>query len=101
SDELNYVGNMKKNAAKATALLRRVVDEAPGTPWAVMAQRELQFGFGLRLEQRFVPPPPPAPRNARPGNNKPKKRVLFAPQARKPAAPAKAVRPKPPVLPKL
>jgi len=101
SNELNYAGNLKKSAAKATALLRRVVDEAPGTPWAVMAQRELRFGFGLRLEQRFVPPPPPAPRNTRPGNNTPKKRVLFAPQARKPAAPAKVVKPKPPVLPKL
>lgn len=100
SAELNFAGNQKKAAATATALLQRVVDEAPGTPWAVMAQRELQHGLGLRIEQRFVPPPPPPPRNQN-ANNTPRKNVLFANQATKPAAPKKVARPTPPVLPKL
>lgn len=100
SRELNFAGNQKKTAAKATALLQRVIDEAPGTPWAVLAQRELQYGFGLKIKQSFVPPPPPRPRNNNP-NNTPRKRVLFAAEQRKPAAPKKIVKPKPPVLPKL
>jgi hypothetical protein len=101
SQELNFAGNQKKNATKAMALLQRVIDEAPGTPWAVMAQRELQHGIGLKIKQSFVPPPPPPPRNNNPANNTPRKRVLFAPEQRKPAAPKKIVKPKPPVLPKL
>jgi len=101
SRELNFAGNQKKNAAKAMALLQRVIDEAPGTPWAVMAQRELQHGIGLKIKQSFVPPPPPAPRNNNPANNTPRKRVLFAAEQRKPAAPKKIVKPKPPVLPRL
>ena len=101
SRELNFAGNQKKTAAKATTLLQRVIDEAPGTPWAVLAQRELQHGFGLQIKQSFVPPPPPPPRNNNPANNTPRKRVLFAPEQRKPAAPKKIVKPKPPVLPKL
>jgi hypothetical protein len=100
SVELNYSGNLKKSAAKATALLQRVIDEAPGTPWAVLAKRELQNGFGLKIEQRFVPPPPP-PTRAQAAAAANRKRVLFAQQQRKPAAPKKKVKATPPVLPKL
>ena len=35
----------------------QIIDEAPGTPWAVLAQRELKDGMGLTVEHRFIPPP--------------------------------------------
>lgn len=96
---INYAGNYRRVAEKAQALLELVVEEAPGTPWAVLAQRELKDGFGVRIEQRFIPPPPPRP----PGANKPaprKKRVLFQPEQKKQAAKKPAPPPKP-VLPNL
>lgn len=96
---INYAGNMRKTAAKAEEYLSRIIREAPGTPWAVLAQRELKDGFGVRIDQKFIPPPPPPPpRPAAP----PGKTVLFAPEPEKPkpAAPKPPPPPKP-VLPKL
>ncbi|MBI1313185.1 VWA domain-containing protein [bacterium] len=98
SQKLNYAGTMKKTATLAEELLQRVVDEAPGTPWAVLAARELKDGFGIEIEQRYVAPPPPrppAPRNAA----VPKNKVQFVAEPKKPTPPP----PKPPkpVLPKL
>jgi hypothetical protein len=88
----------KKGAALATDLLNRVITEAPGTPWAIMAARELQSPFGVRVEERFIPPPPPPSQNK--ANNAPQKpRPLFVPEPK--AAPPKAIKPPPPVLPKL
>ena len=59
--ELHHVTNMKKQAVTAEEHLKRVLNEAPGTPWALLAARELKDGFGLRLTERFIPPPPLAP----------------------------------------
>ena len=88
----------RKGAQLAVELLNRVVTEAPGTPWAIMAARDLQFPFGIRVEERFIPPPPPRPQNtAQPAPQKP--RPLFVPEPKKQAPPAPP--PKPPVLPKL
>jgi hypothetical protein len=87
----------KKGAQLATDLLNRVVAEAPGTPWAIMAARELQHPFGLRVEERYIPPPPPSQNKTNPQPTKP--RPLFVPEPR--SAPPKTPPPKPPVLPKL
>ena len=102
STKINYAGNLKKVAQKAQDLLQRVVDEAPGTPWAVLAQRELKDGMGIEIQQRFVPPPPPAPpRRANP-NNKVRRNVQFAAEQKKKAAPPTAPKPRPkPKLPNL
>ena len=45
-------------AAEAKRLLQRVVDEHPGTPWALLAQRELKDPFGFRWVEANVPPRP-------------------------------------------
>jgi hypothetical protein len=45
-------------AKEARALLRRVVDDHPNTPWALLAQRELKDPFGLKWVETNVPPPP-------------------------------------------
>jgi hypothetical protein len=97
--KINYAGNFRRVAEKSRTLLELVVDEAPGTPWAVLAQRELKDGFGIKIEQRFIPPPPPRP--ARPRNPAPKKKVLFQPEQKKQAPKKPAPPPKPPVLPNL
>lgn len=96
---INYAGNLRKTAAKAEDYLQRVLREAPGTPWAILAQRELKDGFGAKIDQKFIPPPPPAPPRAA---TPPRKTVLFAPEPEKPKKPEPKPAPPPkPVLPKL
>lgn len=98
-DKLNYAAPLKKTAQQATEWLEKVVHEAPGTPFAVMAARELKDPLGLRVIQRFVPPVqrrPGRPRAAAP--NRP--RVIFAKKKNTPP-PRPAPPPKPPRLPKL
>ena len=88
----------RKGAQLAADLLNRVVAEAPGTPWAIMAARELQNPFGIRVEERFVPPPASTQGKAQPPA-KQKPGPLFQPEPQKKQAPPPP--PKPPVLPKL
>jgi hypothetical protein len=47
------------------------VKDNPGTPWAVLAQRELKDPFGFRVDETYVAPPPPPPK-PKPGTNPPK-----------------------------
>ncbi len=98
-DKLNYAAPFKKTARQATEWLEKVVNEAPGTPFAVMAARELKDPLGLRVIQRYVPPV--QRRAGRPGPATPNRpRVLFANKKNTP--PAKpAPPPKPPRLPRL
>jgi len=95
---LVYAVNFRRTAQKAQELLRRVVAEAPNTPWGILAARELRHPFGLRIVQRFIPPPKPRPRNV----GSAKKRILLAPDPRKKRPPKKpAPKPRPPKLPRL
>jgi hypothetical protein len=71
---------MEKMAREAQAYLERVVDEHPGTPWAVLAERELKAPLGWEWTEDHTgvnnPPPaqpapavvqpPPPPRPAQP-----------------------------------
>jgi hypothetical protein len=56
-------------AQETEELLRRVIKEHPGTPWALMAERELKDPFGLKWVEITVPPPPKPNNNA--GNPSP------------------------------
>ena len=47
--------------AEAERLLRRCIRANPGTPWAYLAQRELEHPFGTSARQIVVPRPPPQP----------------------------------------
>ena len=38
------------------------IDLNPGTPWALLAQRELKDPLGLKIEEAYVAPPPPPPK---------------------------------------
>jgi hypothetical protein len=78
----------ERYVAEAKAALQRVVKEHAGTPWGMLAERELKDPLGLRWVETKVPPPP----KPRPGNNNP------PPQRRKKE---QAPPPKPPEPPKL
>lgn len=55
----------KKLLEKGRAYLTRVVEQHPGTPWAMLAERELAVPLGWAWEQTYEAPPKPRP----PGNN--------------------------------
>lgn len=56
----------EKLAEKARVYLQRVVDEHPGTPWAMVARRELDTPIGWKWRQTYTQPPEMV---ARSGNN--------------------------------
>jgi hypothetical protein len=59
--EIHLTDKAAEAAAEASRLLQRVVDEHPGTPWELLAQREMKDPLGLKWVETFVPPPPKAP----------------------------------------
>ncbi len=65
-DEVHYSARAAAAAEEATELLQRVVSEHRGTPWALLAQRELKDPFGFKWVETYVPPPQ---RNNNAGNN--------------------------------
>ena len=64
-----------KLADKAKTYLQRVVELHPETPWALIAQRELDTPIGWQWRQIYTTPPGERPRggngNRRPQNNRP------------------------------
>jgi hypothetical protein len=54
SDAIQYSERAAAAAAEAKALLKNVVDEHPGTPWAVLAQRELNHPLGFKWMETYV-----------------------------------------------
>lgn len=75
---------------KAQTYLNRVVDEHEGTPWAMLAKRELQTPIGWKWSQTYTAPPQPRQRNNNNNNNN----VPRVPQPRENVMP-KALRPPP------
>jgi hypothetical protein len=57
--ELRLAPTLKQQAEEAERLLRRCVEQNPDTPWAYLAQRELDHGLGIAIGQSVIPPPPP------------------------------------------
>lgn len=58
--EVRFSEKAAAAAKEAEALLKRVVDEHPATPWALLAERELQNPLGFKWVEAYVPPPKPA-----------------------------------------
>ncbi len=97
--KVNYASGLQKLATKAEQHLRQVLEDAPGTPWAVLASRELQDGFGIRVVESYVAPPPPPKPNTNPAKARPRPKFAPEPTAPRPSGPPA---PKvPPPLPKL
>ena len=70
SDKIMSGSSMEKQAEKAQGYLQRVVDEHPGTPWAMIAKQELADSMGWMWSETFRNVNPP-PRPPVPGNNNP------------------------------
>jgi hypothetical protein len=58
SEEVLSGDKVAQVAKEAQALLKRVEDNHPNTPWALLAHRELKDPMGLKWVETFVPPPP-------------------------------------------
>ncbi len=85
--EVHLKGKEITDAEEAKQLLERVIKDHAGTPWALLAKRELKDPFGFRWEEVTVPPPP--------------KRNESDAEAKKKKAEKKAEPMKPAELPKL
>ncbi|RIK61692.1 MAG: hypothetical protein DCC65_18565 [Planctomycetota bacterium] len=67
ADEHFAASGLEKIAAKARTYLEGVVRDHPGTPWAMLAERELATPLGWRWDEDYTFIPPPAePGEARP-----------------------------------
>ncbi len=54
---IQFSDNAKAASAEAQKLLERVVHDHPTTPWALLAQRELEHPLGFKWAETYVPPP--------------------------------------------
>jgi len=66
-DEISVGSKWEREAAQAKELLREVVEEHPGTPWAHLASKELEVPLGWKWKEEFTDLAPRQP--AGPGNN--------------------------------
>jgi hypothetical protein len=90
----------KKLSADAARLLKRTIDDAPDTPWALLAQRDLSIPFGFEVIQKYDPPPKPAEQRRGPATPG-KKQVQLADDTRQKKKAAPPPPAPPPKLPKL
>lgn len=67
SDEISVGSQLEKLGERARMYLNRVVTEHPGTPWAMLAERELKDKIGWTWKEEFTDLSPPAREGA--GNN--------------------------------
>ncbi len=72
SDEVSVGSKWKREAETARMLLENVVAEHSGTPWELLAKKELEVPIGWKWTEDFTDLSPPTPR--RPGNNNPNPR---------------------------
>ena len=68
ANEISVGGQYTKAAEKATELLTRVAQEHAGTPWALLAERELASPIGWRWQDSFTDLTPRRPGNTGVGN---------------------------------
>ncbi|MBX3419281.1 MAG: VWA domain-containing protein [Pirellulaceae bacterium] len=68
ADSIQTGSQMATMADKARKLLQQVVEEHPGTPWAMLAQKELSTPLGWEWKESFTQPPP-TPREIAANNN--------------------------------
>ena len=90
-DEVSTGSQLAKAAKEAEGYLQRVVDEHPGTPWALLASRELKTPLGWKWTEEFTDLSPPPNRTvANNNNNRPRpasddqKKMLKKPPPKRP-----------------
>jgi hypothetical protein len=92
TDKISVDSKLDKEAKQATELLRSVAEKHKGTPWALLAERELSHQLGWEWSESFTDLDPPA----KPGNRPP--RVTPPPAVPKDDA-ARMLAPPPPKRP--
>jgi hypothetical protein len=70
ADEISVGTALEKLAQQARQYLQRVVQEHPGTPWALLAQRELQQPLGWKWQELYTGVNAPPPQIAAMPNNR-------------------------------
>ena len=65
ADTVTTGSRSEKLANKAKTYLQRVVDKHPDTPWAMIAQRELNIPIGWKWRQTYTLPPEMQERRSR------------------------------------
>jgi hypothetical protein len=81
SDEVTVDSQLAAAAEKAKTLLTRVAKDHAGTPWALMAEKDLAMPLGWTWEESYTAPPAPmrqGPANPNPVNpapNRPAEKV--------------------------
>lgn len=65
-DKINVDSKLEKEGNQATELLRSVTEKHKGTPWALLAERELSHPLGWEWNESYTDLDPPPKANARP-----------------------------------
>lgn len=68
SDKVETGSRDAQLADKAKKYLSRVIEEHPGTPWALIAEHELRIPIGWEWRQSYTAPPEPREERMRNGN---------------------------------
>ena len=90
SEDVSQVGSQtEKTAKQALAILERVVQEHPGTPWALLAAEELKRPLGYTWVEKHTGVNDPKKEGGGGGNTPSaraddKKRMLAAPKPKRP-----------------
>ncbi|MCC6510397.1 MAG: VWA domain-containing protein, partial [Pirellulaceae bacterium] len=92
ADEVSVGSKLEKESQTARDILTQVSQQHAGTPWAILANRELKNPIGWKWVEEFTDLAPPRPQ-ARPNNNPPppptaaqdeQARMLKAPPPKRP-----------------
>ncbi|MEC7565904.1 MAG: vWA domain-containing protein [Planctomycetota bacterium] len=71
ANEITVGSQYSKAGEQARQLLESVVEQHPGTPWALLAKRELSNPIGWRWQESYTDLTPPRQGNGGNGNNNP------------------------------
>lgn len=69
ADKADVGSQLEKVAERARFYLKRVIDEHPGTPWALLAKQELETPVGWEWKEEYTAPPPPPGMGGNGNNN--------------------------------
>ncbi len=93
ANEISTGSQAEKLAERARMYLERVIANHPDTPWAVLAEQELQTPIGWRWTESYTRPPEPQPQRPRNNNNN-NRQARQRPQQQAPAPPPRRPPPK-------
>jgi hypothetical protein len=68
-NEISVGSRLEKEAQAARQLLQEISEKHKGTPWGLLAQRELSQPLGWKWEEEYTDLNPPANNGNRPNNN--------------------------------